>query len=134
MNYKQLLINSMVVIGLSCFTSLAFAKELKIINNTSEASTCKTAKGCSTDLLGVVGITPAHDSRTYSAAKIRIACKDHLDNCVADVYMTNNCTGPVIASAAFGLDAGLISITPKAGNNYQVSGTPGDTNVTIGYK
>lgn len=134
MDYKQLLTNSMVVIGLGCFTSVAFAKELKIINNTNEASTCRTAKGCSTDLLGMVGITPAHDNRTYSDAKIRIACKDQLENCVADVYMTNNCTGPVVASAAFALHSGLISITPKAGNNYTVNGTAGTSVVTIAYK
>lgn len=140
MNYKQLLTNSMVVIGLSCFSSLAFAVGLTIHNTTNEPSTCKTAKGCSSDLLGAVGVTPAHSSRPYSDAKIRIACKDQLENCKADVYMSSNCTGPVVASATFALHGGLLGPVVNNGSKYAVLGTPGvvgaDGNapVTISYK
>ena len=138
MNYKQLLTNSMVVIGLSCFSSLAFAKPpaaLIIYNNTNEASTCRTHMGCSTDLMGAEGVTPAHSLKEFSDAKIRIACKDRLENCVAEVYMTNNCTGPVVASATFALKSGLKGdVVQVPGTNYVVNGTSGSTIVTIGYK
>ena len=135
MKYKTLLTKGIGVIGLSCLSTIAFAIEFNIDNQTNEPSTMRMYGRCTSDLLrGGVGVTPAHTRKPFSEPKIRIACVGHHDDCAADVFMSDNCSGPVVASGHFGIKSGILGFSETEGHNYSVNAPNGSYEVTIKYK
>ena len=133
---KQRLTRSLTILALSCLSTVSFAKDLVIDNQTNENSTCKTyGKGkCSTELLKENGVTPAHQSRTYTEPKLRIACYPTPENCTAEVYADDNCSGAIIATAVFDLRTGIKSITTIPNGPYVIDAPIGGFKVTLRYR
>lgn len=134
--FKQLIMKSAAIIGLSCLSTIAAAGNLIITNNTDEPSTTVTNGKCSTQWLGEGGITKPHEKRELKETQLRVACgKDHLDNCVADVYMTNNCTGPVIATVTLDTKKdGIKNVVVIPGGKYLIDAPLGGYSATMSYR
>lgn len=102
---KTAQIAASIIIAALPFT--ASAAGLTIDNQTDFDSTSVLNNGACSTILGSDGITKAHTRKTVSESKIRLACIGHWSNCKAEVYMSNNCTGPVVATAYFDTKTGL---------------------------
>jgi len=85
----------------------AYADGLTIDNQTDFDSTSVLNNGACSTILGADGITKAHTKKTVAPTKIRLACLGHWDNCKAVVYMTNNCSGPAVATTYFNVKTGV---------------------------
>ncbi len=117
------IINSILAVGTISLSSLALASpSLTIHNNTDFPSTVVTNdNACSSGIPNGEGVTPKHDSRTIDGKKVRAACILNTKRCKADVYLSDNCTGAVIATAYFDVDTGLIGDPEsKPGSEYCV--------------
>lgn len=109
--FKKTLLGSLLVFGLS---SLSFAT-LTIKNETKFDSTAVINKGmCSKWLSG--GVTKAGTTNVIADWVLNLACRKDKENCHADVYMTNDCSGPIVGTAEFSLTKGVrdINVIDKA--------------------
>lgn len=107
---------------------IAQAADLTIVNNTNRDSTSVINNGACSTILGEHGITRAHSTNVVPSMTVAFACLMNRSNCRADVYMTNNCSGPVVATAFFDVKTGIKSVT-MYDNSYAVSG--GGFGITI---
>ena len=101
----------MIAIGMGAAGIAAAKSDLTIINNTNYDSTSIINNGACSTILGDSGITRAHSTNVVSAMKIAMACFTNPANCKADVYMTANCSGPVVATVIFDTKTGIKSKT-----------------------
>lgn len=99
-----------------CVLSLPLAAkaDLVIDNQTFFPSTSKINNQnghaqCS-NTIPVYGVTAPHSKNTIPQGIIWGACITNLHACTAEVYMTNNCSGPIIATAVFDISTGIQSI------------------------
>jgi hypothetical protein len=127
---KKILLTGIATIGLS-FSFLAHA-ELTVSNQTNQPSTSRINDGyCSTDILGADGITPPHTSKPIEDWKIDLACMGNYENCKADIYMTNNCTGPAISTVIFSKTSGIKYVSPPVAG-YAITWSPFAITITGG--
>jgi hypothetical protein len=116
---KKTIATTLFTLGLSL--PLFAHAELVIDNDTNQPSTSIINSGfCSTTILGDDGITPAKTKKTIPDWQIDLACIGDTDNCRADVYMTNDCTGDVITSVIFSTSTGIKSVTTPI-NGYTIT-------------
>lgn len=101
------MIANLFILGLSSTLSCAYANSLTIVNNTDFDSTAIINHGVCSTILGEKGITRAHTTNVVPEGKLKMACLMNKENCVADVYATANCKGPVIATAVFSITTGM---------------------------
>jgi len=92
-------------------TSIAVAGDLTIINNTNHDSTSVINGGACSNLLGSEGVTKAHSSNVVPEKIINKACMFNRINCRAEVHMTNDCSGPVVAIVTFDVRTGIKNVT-----------------------
>lgn len=119
------------VVGLAVLGTLPLmvnAADLTIVNNTNRDSTSIINGGACSTILGAHGITRAHSTNVVPSSVVTFACLANRSNCKADVYMTANCTGPVVATAYFDTKSGIKVVTLHD-NSYTVTG--GGFQVTI---
>lgn len=131
--------NKILAVGLlsSFISAPLFAADLTIHNDTDAWSTSVTNKGsCSTilDKMGYKGETAPRTTNKIPAAAIFVACNIHIHDCAADVYMTNNCTGPIIATAVFDTSKGIQSITAKDNSKYILTASKNSFEITLSEK
>lgn len=100
----------------------AQAAGLTVVNNTDYDSTSVINHGPCSTILGEIGITRAHSTNTVPESKVKFACLLNKHNCQADVYMTPNCKGPVVAKITFDVDAGIKNIEMKSAD-FKISGS-----------
>ncbi|GEM_PF-3852668 len=124
------------------FLAQAGAQNLSLLNCTNKPSTVITNKGaCSTSLPDGKGVTPAnpyYPSCDNTAAwivpggDVDTACKFGSSGgvCTADVYMTNNCSGGIVATIKLHLDSGQIDVVQINDPNYHIT-SPSNWNVKI---
>ncbi|HSW70594.1 MAG TPA: hypothetical protein VLH77_01285 [Gammaproteobacteria bacterium] len=99
-----------------CALALPFTAQanLTIDNQTFFPSTCKinnqSGHAQCSNTIPVYGITQPHSKNIIPQGIIWGACLANLHACTAEVYMTNNCTGPVIATAVFDISSGIKTI------------------------
>ena len=116
---KKSFATALFTIGLSL--PLFAHAELVIKNNTKEFSTSRINDGyCSSEILGDDGVTKPGDTKKVDNGRLFFACRDNLEDCKADVYMTNNCTGDLITTVIFSFWTGIKSATPPK-NGYSIS-------------
>jgi hypothetical protein len=132
---KRVIINLMTV-GVASFSLLAQAagpvpRDLLISNNTDYFSTAIINGGpCSTVLPNNYGITSPHEmAHTVPGGYVKMACFLNPFNCTADVYMTENCSGPKIATVYVNIFQGINSVDPVPNSGYSVVHT--DNSFTI---
>lgn len=101
---------SLIALGFT-FPIIAQGGDLSIINNTNYDSTSIINEGACSTLLGEIGTTRAHNSNVIPEYVVNMACLLNQKNCRADVYLTNNCTGPVIATVFLDTKTGVKSWT-----------------------
>lgn len=112
MSLKKTFLSSLLMVGLS-LPLFAQANDLTITNNTDQDSTSRINQGmCSKDILGPNGITYKHSTRVIKNVQIKVACMAKPEDCKADVYMTNNCTGNVITTISYSVTKGILGHTP----------------------
>jgi hypothetical protein len=123
-SFKKIIFTGLFL-GISSLPLLAHAaNSLTIKNNTPQDSTAIINNGsCSANALGEKGITKGGGGEnTIDSFVIWYACYSNPHNCKADVYMTNNCTGPKVATVLFDTDTGIKSITMLS-NQYAFIGS-----------
>lgn len=98
---------------------MSFAGDLTLVNNTNQDSTSVINNGVCSTILGSTGITKAHSTNVVPESKINLACILNRSNCKADVYMTNNCTGKVVATVVMDTKKGIKSVDIKD-KSYQI--------------
>jgi len=98
----------------------AQAAGLTIKNDTDKDSTSVINNGACSTILGESGVTRAHTEKTVPEYKIRIACMRHSHDCKADVYMSDNCKGPVVAKVIFDVSTGIKNVE-NMGLGYKIS-------------
>lgn len=110
-----------------CTLSLPLSAQADLIidNQTFFPSTCKinNQKGnaqCS-NTIPIYGVTQAHSKNTIPQGIIWGGCLANLHDCTAEVYMTDNCTGPIVATAVFDINSGIKSLVNTAGSNFVLS-------------
>lgn len=109
------------------------AAELTTTNNTDFDSTVKVTSGRFHPCAGSIGeYTPAHGERVTPWGQVRGLCLSSGDNCTADIYMTKDCSGPVIGVASMDLShqkiTMLVSLDPRY--NFHLEGS---THVVLDY-
>jgi len=86
----------------------ASAGDLVINNRTNFDSASIINGGACSKILGESGIARAHtDHNVVLDSKVRLACRTDLKNCKAEVKITENCSGPKIATIYFDVDTGI---------------------------
>lgn len=104
--YKAIF-GSLLTVGL-CGAFAVYAAPLTIDNQTDHDSTSVINKGsCSASVPG--GVTRAHTKNVVPETLLRALCG--MKDCTADIYMQDNCRGPIIATAVFNVKVGLKSIS-----------------------
>jgi hypothetical protein len=118
MSIKQNLGTTLLAIGMAAVPMVANAT-LTIIDNTDRDITAYLtyAGFCSNTLSG--GTTHAGQTNVLPDIIINFACMFHASDCAADVYMTDDCAGPLgqavsVASVVFDTNTGKITINPKS--------------------
>lgn len=89
---------------------LSFAGDLTLVNDTNRDSTCVINNGACSTILGSSGVTKAHTTNTVAESKINLACILNRSNCKADVYMTDNCSGPIVGTVILDTKTGIKSV------------------------
>lgn len=118
MEFKKIFSTGFFLLGLSfSFSANAFiansdltsdfASDLTIVNDTNRDSTSIINHGLCSTILGDSGVTKAHSTNVVAASTVKKACFFNKTNCQADVYMTNNCTGPKVATVIFDISTGV---------------------------
>lgn len=97
-------------VGLSVCSLSGYAQSLTIVNNTDLQSTSIINNGICSSQLGNDGITQPHSTHVINDKIIALACFGNTNNCRADVYMTNNCSGSLIATVTFDTKIGIKAI------------------------
>jgi hypothetical protein len=119
MSVKKKLMTGMLMLGASL--PLMANAGLTITNNTDFDSTSiiNNAPICSSSMTG--GVTPAHSVNNVPDKTVWWACITNTTNCTADVYLTNNCTGPKIATVTFDVKTGIKSVVMHT-SDHQITG------------
>jgi hypothetical protein len=104
------MLSSVFAVGMVSLSPLALAVQpLTLHNNTDFPSTTVANNGPCSNILAD-GVTPAHTSpegHQVSVKSIKAACILNPRNCNARVYLSGNCSGPVIANVTFDIDSGI---------------------------
>jgi|SRR3990167_2091461 len=96
---------------------------LTIDNQTDYYSTAKLNGAACSTILGDTGITKPHSVNTVSDLNVGIGCIMNKKNCKAELYMTNNCSGNVVAIIMFDTSKGIKSIDNKGIDGFSISGS-----------
>ncbi len=123
---KKMLTTGLVALAVSLPVYAFALSDLVVHNKTDQYSTSKLNGGrCSSETGEVT--QPKENPHTISGYKIAAACMGHTSDCVAEIYMTNNCDksgGQSIAIAHFNaLKGTLISNAPGPNTEYKLKVT-----------
>jgi hypothetical protein len=111
-------------LGITIISFTVNATPLTVVNHTKSDSTSRIhnwLNKCSSDLLGADGVTPAGQTKEISETNIKLACYFTPDDCVADVYASNNCSGESIALMSFSIKDGMKWVVEKMPNKYKIN-------------
>lgn len=98
------------------FTASAQAgADLTIMNNTNHSSTALVNNGPCSSTLGKIGITKAHSPNVVPWKILDFICSANKQECKASVYVSENCSGPAIATATLNIATGIVD-KDKDGN------------------
>jgi len=120
---KKKTVISLILAGLSMVPFYAYANDLIISNNTNFPSTSVINHGLCSTILKEAGVVKPHEqNHVVPGDKVKWACTIFPSNCQADVYLTDNCQGPLIASVTFDVNSGIKSTVIKDAK-YKVVGS-----------
>lgn len=120
MKVKTLLISSLSMIALQM--PLVALADLTIVNHTRNDSTSIINGGLCSSALGEGGISRAgKPPLVVPDSLVRLACTGKLSDCVADVYMTSNCTGQKVGTVLFDIKTGTKSVTNNPASAYIIT-------------
>lgn len=128
---KNNILKKLFIISIAFPTTL-LASPLTIVNNTNHDSTSIINGGACSSSLGPNGVTRKHSVNIVPDIILKTACLMSPNNCRADIYMTDNCSGPKIASAVFSVNTGIISITNPTGGYGVIKNGPFNITMTGG--
>ena len=119
MKLSKIIFAGLTTLSISTVSFLAHAGDLHLMNNTDFDSTSYINGFACSDMLGESGITRAHQPNTIGDSLVRVACMFNSSDCVADVYMTPDCSGEKVATVTFSVDDGIKNITMLS-NKYSI--------------
>ena len=96
-------------------------KDIIVINNTDKFSTSRINDGMCSSGLPSNGKTEPHKVNRIPELVAKLACGDLPNNCKADVYLTEDCSGPILSSVIFDIDTGVKSASPSGIPGYDVT-------------
>jgi hypothetical protein len=121
MQFKKTMLAAGLAILSVPLLALANTPDLIIHNNTDLPSTSViNGSICSNFLPGNVGITQPHSTNNVPGVTVHSACWANRENCRAVIYMTPDCSGPVIGTVVISTTSGVKSIEVNGG--YSISG------------
>ena len=138
-----MILNKIKTVGILTLSACALAlpglaqAELTIHNNTFHPSTTMINpqsghKKCS-NTISYYGITPPHSDNTIPGPIVYVACLGHQHPCKAAVYMTDDCSGEVVADVTFDLDEGIQKIENHHVNGFEINNSgPFEINILGG--
>lgn len=109
MSISKKIINCIATTCLVTATT-TYAGSLTINNNTDFDSTSKINDGLCSTVFGSDGVTKAHSTHIISDKLISLACVLNSSNCKATIFMTNDCSGPIIANIILDTKTGIKNI------------------------
>jgi hypothetical protein len=98
----------------------SYASDITFTNNTNLNSTSIINESFCTNTFGDQGIIKAHSSVTIYQSQLALACGSSTVGCTADIYLSNNCTGPKIGSIMISVDDGVNHVETSS-DSYKVS-------------
>lgn len=112
-----------VLIATSLITPMLANADLVINNRTDTNSTSIIAPyGCSAQFLKGYGITKANSQNRIPQFTIeKIACYWHPNDCAADVYMNDSCSGQKIATVTLSTTRGVYKVDMTPGSKYKIT-------------
>ena len=136
MSNKQFITKGIISAALSCFSVVAFANELTIVNNTHQPSTSKIIRGksqyCTNRMTNGKGVTGPLSENVVSENSINYVCYKYTEDCLAYVYMNDHCGDPFVAAVRFSISSGIL--TPPVmvpGSGYVIDAPVGSFRVVI---
>ena len=108
-----MLFSSLLFVSFYSSSIITFASDIQIYNDTNFFATSRINGGkCSNEPpLGNDGVTqPCQKPHIVSEKLLNLVCWKNKTPCTADVYLTNNCTGPVIATVLVNLKENTLNI------------------------
>lgn len=104
-------------------SALADANTLTVVNNSESDSTMMINNKCTSDILGERGITRSHQSNSYIAPLVKLACGPS-QPCSATLYASYDCTGDDIGTGEIDTTSLLIKqISSQPGHDVEGVGT-----------
>ena len=102
---------------------LVASADLTIENHTKFDSTSIINGGACSNALGEPGISRGGlPPLVVPDSLIKLACgKEKINNCVADVYMTNNCSGKKVGTVKFSIISGTLSVTQNPDSPFRIT-------------
>jgi hypothetical protein len=114
---------SILAVGTICLSPFALAVQpLTIHNNTDFPSATIANNGPCSNILSD-GVTQPHSTNVVGEKSIKAACILNKENCDARVYLSANCTGPVVARVLFSINTGIKTVTNEPGSDYCIKGS-----------
>ncbi len=109
--------------------------DLLTTNYTNEDSTVKITSGKFKPCAGLIGqFTSAHGELLTPWGQVRGLCLSSGNMCTAEVYMTKDCTGPVVGYAAMDLGRQYVTTLYSIDAKYKFSISPTDnTHILLEY-
>lgn len=112
----------LAAIAISALSFAAFADNLEIWDDTDYDSTFKISQGdCSATLLGKDGMTKGKGWSSVDLGAVTSLCDKNQDKCTVDLYMTDDCSGPIVATVTMDMSKGITSVDSKKVNGFFIS-------------
>ncbi len=114
-NFKEKVMKKLgMLVTLLSLSVAAYADDFKIVNSTNNEFSFKINHVCSSEF----GSIPAHSNKTVTMTNFQKACAHNLHDCVAKIYVDNNCSGKHVATVSLDTDFGLHEVLKDGGYSY----------------
>ncbi len=122
MKLTSMFYRSIAIAAFFAFPLLSFAGYgFYVANDTTYDGSYKAGTKCSTTEFGVAGLATKKSLSGINDTLTATLCGDAKTNCVMDVYMTKDCSGPTIATVTFDQDKGIVNLDIKKGTGFVVN-------------
>ena len=121
MKIKNWIVFSLIAMSMAPLSTFA-ADNLVIWNDTNSDATFKINQGdCSASILGKDGLVKSQNWSSVDIGAVTSLCGESATSCVVDIYMTGDCSGPIVGTATMDTTKGISAVDSKKVNGVFVS-------------
>lgn len=119
MKLKHIIINCITAASFCAFPISSLAIGFYISNDTIYPASFKVNNGdCSTKTVGMAGLVEKNKLAGTNDTITAALCGDKKTNCVFEIHMTKDCSGPAVAVVTFDLNKGIVTLDDKKVSGY----------------